>query len=73
MKVFYTPVINGEYDFKAQRRMEDQDDNRVYRMLQAVIGDSAIDELSDRGYTKMLTKDNDGKITGYFTYQQDDL
>jgi hypothetical protein len=73
MKVFYTPVINGEYDFKAQRRMEDQDDNRVYNMIKAVMGQEAIDRLDSIGSVKMLTRDNDNKITGYFTYQQDDL
>jgi hypothetical protein len=73
MKVFYTPVINGEYDFKAQRRMEDQDDNRVYNMIKAVMGQEAIDRLDSIGSVKMLTRDNENKITGYFTYQQDDL
>ena len=73
MKVFYTPAIDGQYRTDLQKRLEDQDDNGVYNMLKAVVGEVAIDELSDRGYTKMLTRDNDGKVTGYFTYQQDDL
>lgn len=73
MKVFYTPAINGEYDFKAQRRLEDQDDNRVYNMIKAVMGQDGVDRLDSIGSVKMLTRDNENKITGYFTYQQDDL
>jgi hypothetical protein len=73
MKVFYTPVINGEYAFTAQRRMEDQADNSVYTMIKAVLGQDGVDALDDKGYVKLFTRDNDNKVTGYFTYQQDDL
>ncbi|QFG12170.1 Hypothetical Protein OBI_RACECAR_42 [Arthrobacter phage Racecar] len=73
MKVFYTPVINGEYDFRAQRRMKDRTDNEAYAIVQKVCGDAGVDRLDEFGSVKVFDIDPDGETRGYWTYQQDDL
>lgn len=73
MKVFYTPAINGQYDVKAQARLADQPDNKVYALVEKMTGETGINELGERGYTKVLDRNERGNIKGYWTYQQDDL
>jgi hypothetical protein len=73
MKVFYTPAIDGTYRPLLQRRMNDRTDNEVYAIVQQYTGEVGIEELSDRGYTKIIDRDPTGEVRGYWTYQQDDL
>lgn len=73
MKVFYTPVKNGQYDELSKRRLADVPDNTAYASVLAYGGQSAVDELDERGWTKIKASAFDANQSGYFTYQQDDL
>lgn len=74
MKVFFTPAINGEYDFTAQRRMKDMPDNKAYAIVEELCGQVGLDDLDRDGYVKIIARQPDDlKVTGYWTYQQDDL
>lgn len=73
MKVFYTPVINGEYSFTAQKRLADVEDNEAYRTVNRLTGEAGMELLDSLGYVKVLDKNHEGKVNGYWTYQQDDL
>lgn len=73
MKVFYTPAINGEYRFDLQKRLADVEDNEAYRNVNRLCGESALELLDSVGYVKVLDKNHEGKVNGYWTYQQDDL
>ena len=73
MKVFHTPAIDGIYRPLLQKRLADQPDNLIYADLEKRGQTKALEELSERGYTKQLTHNSYGEIDGYYTYQQDDL
>lgn len=73
MKVFYTPAINGQYDFKAQRRMNDRTDAEAYAIVEQMLGESGTIRLDQYGSVKVLDRNPDGEVKGYWTYQQDDL
>jgi hypothetical protein len=73
MKVFYTPAINGQYDFRAQRRMNDRTDSEAYAIVEQMLGESGTEALDRDGYVKVKDINPDGETKGYWTYQQDDL
>jgi hypothetical protein len=68
MKVFHTPAIDGIYRPLLQKRLA-----LIYADLEKRGQTKALEELSERGYTKQLTHNSYGEIDGYYTYQQDDL
>lgn len=74
MKVFYTPAINGEYDFRAQRRLPDIEDNKAYAVVEELCGQEGLDQLDRDGSVKVIARRPDSlQVDGYWTYQQDDL
>jgi len=73
MKVFYTPVINGEYAELAKRRVADIPDAEAYKTVERLTGQTGVDELDSRGWTKIKASAFDANQSGYFTYQQDEL
>jgi hypothetical protein len=36
-------------------------------------GQDSVDQLDDRGWTKIKNRDDSGKSLGYWTFQQDEL
>lgn len=74
MKVFFTPAVDGAYREDWKRRLSDVPDNEIYARVEKYCGSESVDELNDRGYTKMISRNViTGEIDGYWTYQQDDL
>jgi hypothetical protein len=73
MKLFYTPAINGEYAELAKRRMADMQNNEAYERVLRLGGQDSVDQLDDRGWTKIKNRDDSGKSLGYWTFQQDEL
>lgn len=73
MKVFFTPAIDGTYRVDLQKRLEDQPDAVAYATVQKMVGDYGVNRLDEIGSVKVPTTLPNGKVTGYFTYQQDDL
>lgn len=73
MKLFYTPVINGEYAEHAKRKMADVPDSYAYETVERLGGQEAIDKLNDIGWVKLKDMNVMGNNIGYWTYQQDEL
>lgn len=73
MKLFYTPAIDGQYREDLKRRMADIPNNTAYDSVLKHGGQAAVDELDERGWTKIKAQSFDANQSGYFTYQQDDL
>lgn len=72
MKLFYTPAIDGQFREDLKRRMADVPDADAVATVRQYGGQYAIDQLDERGWTKLNASDGT-KITGYWTYQQDEL
>ena len=73
MKVFFTPAIDGQYREDAKVRMEDAPDWKIYDMFKDCGAQENIDDLDRDGSTKWKSIDITGKVTGYYTYIQDEL